>query len=116
MMKSASLRSRPPFAVDRRSLLLAVRALVGLLYERLVTTDGPFVCTRDGTLGGLHLDAIVAGLQSPGLEADATLTALGSHDTEDDLVHEITDTLRMLLTIAPPRRHDAGTPGCIDLS
>ncbi len=111
MMKSVSPSPRPPFAVDRRSLLLAVRALVGLLYERLVATEGPLFCTQDGTLGGLHLDAIVAGLQSHGLEADATLAALGSHDSEDDLVQEITDTVRMLLAVAPPRSPERGAPG-----
>lgn len=102
-MNATSLLSHLPFAADQRSLLLAVRTLVGLLYERLASSEGPFVCTRDGTLGGLHLDAIIAGLQSHGMECDATLTELGCEDTEEDLVHEIADTLAMILEIAPAR-------------
>jgi len=104
MMESTRLLSRLPFATDQRSLLLVVRTLVGLLYERLATSEGPCICTRDGTLGGLHLDAIIAGLQSHGMECDATLSALGCADTDEDLVHEIADTLAMILDIAPARR------------
>lgn len=104
MMETKPLLSRLPFATDQRSLLLTVRTLVGLLYERLATSEGPFICTRDGTLGGLHLDAIIAGLQSHGMEADEALKGLGCDDTDEDLVHEIADTLAMILDIAPARR------------
>jgi hypothetical protein len=108
MIRSATHLSKLPFATDQRSLLLAVRSLVGLLCERLSTSDSPYVCTEDGTLGGLHLDAIVAGLQSHGREFDATLAELGSHETEADLVAEIVDSLGRILDIAT--RRTTGSP------
>lgn len=102
---------RLPFASDQRSLLLAVRALVGLLHERIATSESPYVCTEDGTLGGLHLDAIVAGLQSHGITVDATSKAIGRVDTEEDIVRSIVDSLRMLLDVAAARS-DTRTEWC----
>jgi hypothetical protein len=99
--------SQLPFATDQRSLLLAVDAFVGLLYERVATSESPYICTPDGTLSGLHLDHVIAGMQSHGVGRDAVANSLGSQATEADLLHNIVESLRLIADVSPLRHGEA---------